>query len=88
MRRTPMTVRTRTITSVHAAYEPPTERVRRRWQLVVAGLLLVALVAILMRPDCRIDAPGVNESRLGVRHEKRGDTWVHCEPWIRRRVLG
>ena len=81
-----MTVRTRTITSVHAAYEPPTERVRRRWQLVVAGLVMVALAAVLTRPDCRPDVPGADEAGFGVRHEKRGDTWVHCEPWIRRRV--
>ena len=71
-------------TQSFAAYDPPSTGVRQRWLLVVAGLLLTALVAISLRPVCLIDVPGADESAFGVRHERRGTTWYHCEPWIRR----
>ena len=72
-------------TQSHPAYEPKGERVRRRWQLVVAGLVATALVSLVLRPVCTPDgAPGGTESGFGVRHEQRGTTWYHCEPWIRR----
>jgi hypothetical protein len=77
--------RTPTITRVHPAFAPPHgEGVRRRWWIVIAGLLLIAAVAVASRPVCRPDAAGTDESAFGVRHEKRGATWVHCEPWLRR----
>ena len=33
---------------------------------------------------CAQEVPGANEWMLGVRHEKIGKVWYHCEPWIRR----
>lgn len=71
-------------TRSHPAYEPRSDGIRRGWLLVVAGLVLTALSAILLHPVCRPDAAGDRESGFGVRHEQRGTTWYHCEPWIRR----
>mgnify|MGYP003578678023 CR=1 FL=1 len=71
-------------TQTHPAYEPPHDGVRRRWQLVVAALVVVALLALTVRPVCVPDGEGrVDEAGFGVRHERRGTTWYHCEPWIR-----
>src|SRR5262245_14079628 len=49
----------------------------------VRVLGLVALAALSARPVCRPEGPGDNEWRLGVRHERLGGSWQHCEPWIR-----
>ena len=73
-----------TIARPMRAYEPPAERVRRRWVLIVAGLILTGLTSLSFRSVCAPDAPGANESAFGVRHERRGTQWYHCEPWIRR----
>ncbi len=71
-------------TQVHPAYESPHSNVSRPWQLLIAGLLLVAILSISVRSVCLSEVPGANERGLGVRHERRGATWYHCEPWIRR----
>jgi hypothetical protein len=71
-------------TRAHAAYEPGHDGVRRGWILIVAGLVLTAIAALLLRPTCRPDVAGARESGFGVRHERRGTQWYHCEPWIRR----
>ncbi|HUQ80421.1 MAG TPA: hypothetical protein VM076_04765 [Gemmatimonadaceae bacterium] len=68
----------------HVAFGPPHEDIRRRWALVVIGFLVVAVAAVAIRPVCRRDVAGTNESGFGVRHHQRGNEWVHCEPWIRR----
>ena len=75
------------VTQSQPAYEPENHEVRRGWQLVVAGLLLLALASLSVRSVCLPDRPGARESGFGVRHEQRGTEWYHCEPWIRR-VLG
>jgi len=76
-------------TRPHAAYEPPPHSgVTRPWRLLVLGLWLVALAAISLRPVCRPEVPGANERARGVRHEKRGKSWYHCEPWIQRALGG
>ena len=72
----------RTITQARPAWEPPTQGVRSRWLLVVAGLLLTAVAAAAVRPVCHVDTAGARESGFGVRHEQRGQSWYHCEPWI------
>ena len=74
-------------TQVHPAHDRPHSDISRPWQLLIAGLLLVGLAAVSVRPVCLPDMPGANERALGVRHERRGTTWYHCEPWISR-VLG
>ena len=71
-------------TQAHPGYEAPHSDVSRPWQLVVVGLLLVAVASISVRSVCLSEVPGANERGLGVRHERRGATWYHCEPWIRR----
>ena len=71
-------------TQSQPAYEPPNEGVARRWLLVIAGLLLTAGACLTVRPVCLPDVAGVVESGFGVRHEKHGAAWYHCEPWIRR----
>ena len=71
-------------TQAPTAYEPTHSDVSRPWQLLVVGLLLVAIVAISVRSVCLPEVPGANERGLGVRHQRRGTTWDHCEPWIRR----
>jgi hypothetical protein len=71
-------------TQTHPAYEPSHSDVSRPWQLLIVGLLLVAIVAISVRSVCLPEVPGANERGLGVRHQRRGTTWDHCEPWIRR----
>jgi len=73
-------------TQAHPAYEPSHSNVARPWQLLIAGLLLVAILSISVRSACLPEVPGANERGLGVRHEQRGATWDHCEPWIRRAV--
>jgi hypothetical protein len=75
-------------TQAHAAYDPPNTDVARPWRLLVAGLLLVALVSLSVRSVCRPEVPGANEWGFGVRHEQRGQSWYHCEPWIRRALRG
>jgi len=52
--------------------------------LVVAALVALALAALALRPVCRPDTAGMDESGLGIRHRQRGTGWAHCEPWIRR----
>jgi len=71
-------------TRPHLAYEPPHDGVRRWWMLLVVGLVLTALAALVVRPICRPDVAGARENGPGVRHERRGALWYHCEPWIRR----
>ena len=71
-------------TQSHAAYEPRSEDIQRGWLLVVAGLVVLALAAIAVRPVCRPDQAGATESGFGVRHQQRGTAWYHCEPWVRR----
>ena len=78
-----MAATTRPTGSYHAI-EPPHHGLRRPWLLLVAGLLVATLGAIVVRPVCLIDVPGTPEPTFGVRHVKRGGTWFHCEPWIRR----
>ena len=68
------------------AYEPEKLGVGRGWMLVVAGLLLIGGASLALQPMCQLDAAGANESGFGVRHERRGTHWYHCEPWIRRRL--
>jgi len=65
------------------AYEPHAD-ISLAWRLVVAGLLLTGLVSLSSVRVCSQEVPGANESGLGVRHERRGKVWYHCEPWIRR----
>ena len=70
------------------AYDPRDERVGPAWRLVVAGLLLMAVASLSLKSVCRPDTPGAVETGFGVRHEKRGVRWFHCEPWIRRVLRG
>jgi len=81
----PSAVRPRTETpQVVSAYrELPTD-ISLPWRLLVVGLLLVALVSLSTVRVCTLEVPGANERMLGVRHEKVGKVWYHCEPWIRR----
>ena len=76
-------VRTHTPQVVSAYRELPA-RVSLPWRLLVAGLLLTGLVSLSSVRVCAQDVPGANEWMLGVRHEKIGKLWYHCEPWIRR----
>ena len=71
-------------TQAHPAYEPAHSNVSRPWQLLIVGLLLVAILSISVRSVCLPEVPGANERGLGVRHERRGAAWYHCQPWIRR----
>jgi len=80
----PNPVRHPSITQAMPAYEPEHAGIRRGWQLVIAALFLLALGAVALRPVCRADAAGANESGFGVRHQQRGAGWLHCEPWVRR----
>ena len=73
-------------TQAHPAYEPSHSNVSRPWQLLIAGLLLAAILSISVRSVCLPEVAGANERGLGVRHERRGATWDHCDPWIRRVV--
>jgi len=50
------------------------------WRLLVAGLLLTGLVSLAFVRVCAPEAAGANEWMSGVRHEKRGNVWYHCEP--------
>ena len=70
-------------TQAHPAYEPEKHGVSRGWLLVVVGLCFVAVAAFTLRPVCRPDMPGDAETGVGIRHEQRGTTWFHCEPWLR-----
>ena len=70
-------------TRAHPAYDPPHSDVSRPWLILVSSLFLTALVSLSMRPVCRPDLPGANESAFGIRHQQRGKVWYHCEPWIR-----
>ena len=81
-----MPTSSRPITRSQPAYKPTDDRVRRPWIALVAALLIAAVIAVASRPTCRPDEAGANESALGVRHQKRGAVWFHCEPWIRRVV--
>lgn len=64
-------------------YDPPHADVSRPWQLLVVALLTVAVLAVAVRPVCLPEVSGRNERAAGVRHERRGASWYHCEPWIR-----
>ena len=65
------------------AYEPPANS--PLWRLVAGGLIALALLAPLVRSVCAPETTtSVEESGMGVRHEQRGATWYHCEPWIQR----
>jgi hypothetical protein len=75
-------------TQSHPAYEAPHSGVTRPWQLLVAALLTVAVTAVAAHPVCLPEVAGANERAVGVRHEKRGKVWYHCEPWIRRALGG
>jgi hypothetical protein len=77
------TLRHHTTRSV-PAYDPPHADISRPWQRLVAGLLLAAVLAGAVHPVCLPEARGRNERAAGVRHERRGAVWYHCEPWIRR----
>lgn len=66
------------------AYRPETPGLTRSWLLVVAGLVAIALVALAVRPVCVPDEVASAHAGIGVRHEQRGTTWFHCEPWARR----
>ena len=46
--------------------------------------LVTALVSLSTVRVCTQEVSGANERMLGVRHEKVGNVWYHCEPWIRR----
>lgn len=76
-------VRTHTPQVVSAYRELP-ETISPSWRLLVAGLLLTGLVSLSFVRVCAQEVPGANEWMRGVRHEKRGKVWYHCEPWIRR----
>ena len=71
-------------TQAHPAYEASHSDVSRPWQLLIVGLLLAAVVSISLRSVCLPEVPGADERGLGVRHQRRGAAWDHCEPWIRR----
>jgi hypothetical protein len=71
------------IAQASAPYEPEHAGIRGGWRLVIAGLFLLAPAAAVLRPVCRPDAVGADEWGFGVRHQKRGAGWLHCEPWIR-----
>lgn len=66
------------------AYVPPSEPVNRRWILLAAALAVTGLTSLSFRPVCEPDTAGANETSFGIRHERRGTVWYHCEPWIRR----
>ena len=78
-----MPATTRPSGSYHAV-DSPHDGVRRPWLLLVAGLLVAALGAIMLRPVCLPDVPGTREPAFAVRHVKRDGTWYHCEPWLQR----
>ena len=70
------------------AYVPRSDQpVHRRWILLAAALVMTGLTSLSFRPVCEPDAPGANETGAGVRHERRGTAWYHCEPWIRRVLM-
>jgi len=71
-------------TDSHPAFDPPHHGVRPPWLLLVAGLLVTTLAAIVLRPVCLVDVPGMREPTFGVQHVKRDGRWYHCEPWVRR----
>jgi len=71
-------------TQTHRAYDAPHTDVSRPWQFLVVALLAVAVTAFAARPVCLPEVAGANERAVGVRHERRGSAWYHCEPWIRR----
>ena len=72
-------------TQLYRAYEPPPHTdVTRPWQLLIVGRLLVAIVSIAVRSVCLPEVAGMNERGLGVRHQRRGAGWDHCQPWISR----
>jgi hypothetical protein len=76
-------------TQLYRAYEPPPHAdVTRPWRLLVAALLGVAVMAIAAHRVCLPEVAGANERAAGVRHERRGAVWYHCEPWIRRALAG
>ena len=71
-------------TQASQAYQPEHAGVRGGWRLVIAALFLLAPAVVALRPVCRPDAVGADEWAFGVRHQKHGAGWLHCEPWIRR----
>jgi hypothetical protein len=75
-------------TQSQPAYEPPYEGIRVQWRLLIAALLLTAIAAVSLRQVCHPDVAGANESGMGVRHERHGTIWYHCEPWIHRALRG
>ncbi len=66
------------------AYQPEKHALSRGWLLVVAGLVAIGLVALAVGPVCVPDDTASAHAGFGVRHEQRGTTWFHCEPWVRR----
>ena len=73
-----------TIARPMPAYVPTSAPLHRRWILLAAALVVTGLTSLSFRPVCERDVPGANETSFGVRHERRGTSWYHCEPWIRR----
>ena len=71
-------------TQASQAYQPEHAGVRGGWRLVIAALFLLAPAVVVLRPVCRPDRVGADEWAFGVRHQKHGAGWLHCEPWIRR----
>lgn len=70
-------------TQAFPAYEPPPDP--RLWRFVAGGLIAMALLAPLVRSVCAQETTtSTEEPGVGVRHEQRGTTWYHCEPWIQR----
>ena len=80
----PKPVRHPSTTQALPAYEAEHGGIRGGWRVVIAALFLVAPAVVVLRPVCRPDRVGADEWAFGVRHQKRGASWLHCEPWIRR----
>lgn len=77
-----------TVSRPMPAYIPrPDQPMHRRWILLAAALVVTGLTSLSFRSVCEPDAPGANETGAGVRHERRGTAWYHCEPWIRRVLM-
>ena len=51
-------------TQAHPAYEPSHSDVSRPWQLLIVGLLLVAIVAISVRSPTTVPVPWASTSPI------------------------